>query len=537
MARSSSGKNRKPKRKIAVIDFETDPFKYGRIPRPFDAGFFDGEKHVEFWGTNCVNELLDFLRDYKEPLLIYAHNGGKFDFMYFLEHLDNPLKIINGRIAKAGFGIHEFRDSYSIIPIRLADYQKDETDYSTFEADKREQYKEKIQAYRRSDCKYLYDLVTRFNAEFGDKLTVGGTAIGELKKVHVIENTYENFDSIFRPFYYGGRVECFESGIIKGDIEVFDVNSMYPYVMSNFDHPNSSEVLQIDEPEINDEGELVGYEGQVYFARIIADNFGALPFRTNIGLDFNVPYAEFNASCHEIRVATRYGKLKIKKALQAFVFLDTEKFDTFVDKFSARKIQAKIDGDKIAELFAKFMLNSAYGKFGQNPDNFFDYRVAKEDESYIDEGYEVYEIHGDLVIWRKPVEMKLYYNVATAASITGAARAVLLEAICNTEGLIYCDTDSIITKGSIKNVRIDDKALGAWKKEASGDQIAVAGKKIYALKAKKEVVKKATKGADLSASDIFALCKGHTVTWESIAPNFKLDGNTKFVKRNIRQTK
>ena len=58
---------RKDKRRIAVIDFETDPFLADRFPRPFAWGFYDGERYVEYWqsdawNTNeCTDVLVNFL--------------------------------------------------------------------------------------------------------------------------------------------------------------------------------------------------------------------------------------------------------------------------------------------------------------------------------------------------------------------------------------------------------------------------------------------------------------------------------------------
>ena len=65
-------KKKQPQR-VGVFDFETDPFKYGRDPLPFCAGFFNGIQYAEFWNTDSgdrekdgaalVRELADFLAD------------------------------------------------------------------------------------------------------------------------------------------------------------------------------------------------------------------------------------------------------------------------------------------------------------------------------------------------------------------------------------------------------------------------------------------------------------------------------------------
>jgi hypothetical protein len=41
-------------------------------------------------------------------------------------------RIINGRLVQVFFGKQEFRDSYAIVDIPLAKFQKDEIDYAKF---------------------------------------------------------------------------------------------------------------------------------------------------------------------------------------------------------------------------------------------------------------------------------------------------------------------------------------------------------------------------------------------------------------------
>jgi hypothetical protein len=546
----ASAKRKSKNKPIAVIDLETDPFLYGRIPKPFAAGFYSTELgFISFWGVDCIDALLSFLNTLQIPHLIYAHNGGKFDYMYFVDRLDNPIKIINGRIAKAKFGIHELRDSYSIMPMPLSNYKKDEIDYSHFEVDKREKHKTKIIEYLKGDCIYLHELVTAFVERFGTKLTIGSTAIAELRKLTEFETTGATFDSVFRPFYYGGRVECFKPGIHKGKFKVIDVNSMYPFVMREYSHPAGSEYLSVSDPEIDKNGELIGYEGETYLAIVIARNKGALPFREISSLNFNKGYAEFYATSHEIKVALKYKKIEILKVKAAYTFFDEMDFTEYIDKYSAEKVAAKENDDKVAEIFAKFLLNSLYGKFGSNPDNYFDYHILKHGEEipaewlgYDDKGiygienWTLHESHPECEIWKKPSPHHRFFNVATAASITGAARAVLLDAIYKIKSPFYCDTDSIIFQGSSNYLNLDKSKLGAWKLEATGDRLAIAGKKLYALMNNSECVKLASKGARLAPGDIFNLCKGETIEWKNNAPNMKMSGDAKFVKRNIRMT-
>lgn len=52
-------------------------------------------------------------------------------------------------------------------------------------------------------------------------------------------------------------------------------------------------------------------------------------------------------------------------------------FDKYIEKWSARKIQSKKDGNKGMYLYSKVMLNSLYGKFGLNPDGRYQNSIFK----------------------------------------------------------------------------------------------------------------------------------------------------------------
>ena len=140
-------------------------------------------------------------------------------------------------------------------------------------------------------------------------------------------------------------------------------------------------------------------------------------------------------------------------------------------------------------------------------------------------------------MWRKPaVGGGAYKDVAIAASITSAARSVLLHALASARRPVYCDTDSIICEGLSKRVKIDRTALGAWKLEASGDRLAVAGKKLYALRKGRRCVKKASKGVKVAPGEIERVARGGEVVWRSDVPNFSLLHGTRYIERRVRKS-
>lgn len=127
-----------------------------------------------------------------------------------------------------------------------------------------------------------------------------------------------------------------------------------------------------------------------------------------------------------------------------------------------------------------------------------------------------------------------FFNVATGASITGFVRAMLLRAIKNVNGAIYCDTDSIMMTGS-HGLELSGE-LGAWKLEGEFVEAAIAGKKLYGIKDKKGETKTASKGGRLEYKEVKLLLKGHSITKNPENPVFSLHKKPHFLKKTFTAT-
>lgn len=541
---------------IAVLDFETDPFEHGRIPKPFAAGvMLSGPNHPlpeyrVFWGADCVDICLDWIASIKTPLVIYAHNGGKFDFHFLLSRLDlGSILCIKGRIVKANYGIHEFRDSWPIIPMPLASANsKLKIDYNKFEEENREEHKAEILTYLQEDCRSLHEIVTAFIDRFGLKLTAPSAAMTALKKLHPQPPGNLATDKLLRPFYFGGRVQCFETGVIDRPLKVYDVNSMYPHVMKNFQHPKGHGYVTVKNVTLDSDGWIKGFHGYFYFAEVEGINRGAIPLRgvRQIDpLDFDTQSARFLTNSHELRAAKKLGLFTVRTIHTAHIARETQNFAEFVDTYAAEKVTAKKEKNKTAEVFAKLMLNSAYGRFGINPYGFREYLLQDYGTPCEEPGYMLDTSIGMIAIWSRPKfkagdpdtepPFRSFENVAIAASVTAAARSVLMRALHASHGVVYCDTDSIICE-EIGDVPRHDYELGAWKLDAEGDRIAIAGKKLYTLLKDGEEVKSASKGVRLTAEQIEDVSRGTMVTWRSEAPSFSISGPTRFTTRRVQLT-
>lgn len=525
---------------IYTADLETDPFRYNRKPRPFCGGVYTGSAFFSTWytpgGEPCIDELFAILYEL-EPGIVYLHNGGRFD-MFHLYHwieLGKPLMIINGRIVKCYVkcrgGFHEFRDSYAILPFALEKYKKDAISYALFERKVRAKHKTKILRYLKSDCVYLWQLVTDFVDRFGLNLTIGGTAMKELRKLHEFECLDKDTDESIRSrFYYGGRVQAFEKGILRpkrGKFQVFDINQSYPNAMKNFLHPTSAPYATGN--DVNDD---------TFFVTVRGLSRGCFPVRSKAGVNFPKGVGTYHVTIHEYRIALELGLFDTYEIIETVDFATYGTFGEFVDTFHSLRFEAQAKGDEGGSLFYKTIGNSAYGKFAQSPDNYYNYVLASLYNDLTSQGYERSELieFADLVMWRIPSNSGARFNVATGASITGAARAVLMRGIAGARRPIYCDTDSIICEAN-PSLEIDNRKIGAWKLEKTGDKIAIAGKKSYALYMGRKMVKMASKGVHVTGAQMCQAAEGEDIIYRSAAPTYNMQhGTVRFTKRTLRRT-
>lgn len=543
-------------RLLQVMDYETDKFKKKRIPKPFTVGVFDGETCTLYWGDDAVGWFIWYMRKQRASV-VYAHNGGGFDFMFMREWWSGEPTIINTRIAKVEILHHEFRDSLKLLPVALATLGgKKEIDYDKMERRVREKNRAEILEYLQADCIALYAAIMGFIEEFGYHLTIGSAAIRALREFHSYEALTPGIDAIIRPYFFGGRNQCFDAGELHGNWKVYDVNSMYPYVMKNFKHPIG--------PPFCFNNRITK---RTAFIKLQARNFGALPMRDeNNSLDFTRETGEFNCTIHELNAGLETGTLEPLKIISTVDFKDWSTFGEFVDVYYAKRKVAIDSGNKMRTVFYKQVLVNSWGKFATNPENFRDYTITDETPSprcnkdCRSNCGKCWEVEGpiadDFYLWKKPSDVHPwhFHNVATGASITGAARATLLRALAVAVRPVYCDTDSIICERL--NLELDPSKLGAWKTEGEGDLVAIAGKKTYCVmngkcthsakercdddKTKKPAgcaaVKIASKGADLSPEEIRAVARGDEVEYANPVPKFKLSGKVIFTERTIRRT-
>lgn len=554
---------------LCTFDTETDPFAEKRVVKPFTCGFYCHELNLyqDFWGDDCITQFFDWLEcEVKlgtfgdRELVILTHNGGNFDFYFFTEEFDAGSKpfIINGRLVRVYARGFEFRDSFPIMPFALGTYDKEAIDYRCMEKGFREVFRDVILSYQKRDCTALYELVSRWYEIFGDKLTIASASLAMLRSFHGYETMSESIDLEMRPYYFGGRNQCFATGVMTGDFYIYDINSSYPDAMKKYNHPISATPHKTRD-----------MTERSHFAHIRAWSDGALPIRKDDGgLAFPVGTNDFFACVHEINAGINTGTLRIQQVYSAIEFDRMGKFDGFVDFMYDKRVGYGEAGDEIGKMHYKFGLNSPYGKFAQDPRKYENWMFDPDDiptplycepcakalvkgegiddcircasKEYSPWGWRLHTVHEGRPIYSQPQRVRAsgFHNVATAASITSAARASLLYGISASTRPLYCDTDSIICESMTPSpfIVFDEKKLGAWKTEAQGDTVCIAGKKLYAVFDDGVEIKKASKGVKLTAEQIRRVCDGEVIEYAHPVPKFSLGGDARFTTRRIRRT-
>lgn len=545
-------RKKKDERMFWAGDCETDPFKHGRIPKPFIWGLDTGTSYHEF---ATAREFAEFVRD--NEVIVFFHNGGKFDMHFLLEYinLNEPVTVINGRLVVAKIGKAEIRDSWNIIPVPLASFGgKLEIDYAKLEREKRDKHMSEIREYLREDCRQLYLAIDAFERDYGRYLTMASASLGQWKKISGLPAPKSNkaFFEKFSKYYYGGRVQCFQTGHIKGPLKVVDIRSAYPWAMC-FEHPYEPEYVHTVRPK------NIRPQSMVTLRCI---SMGALPFRDEKGSiifpDDNVR-REYHVPGHEILAALETNSLREVEYVECYDFTNLISFKPYIDHFFDKRLQAIEENDIARTIFCKLFMNSLYGKFCANPENYGNYMCVPfgEMSNYTDEGYVFDGMIGPHALLKAPLDpwQENYLNVATGASITSQVRAKLWRAIKGCQEPVYCDTDSLTCRETPDD---DDfvigKALGNWSFEGTAHDAWIAGKKLYYMEGdfdKGAKSKSASKGVNLKASVIRDLATGkqikggeaiklaalgNAVEFANDAPTFSVSKTPRFQTRKIRAT-
>ena len=552
-------------KQVWAVDAETDPFEVGLIVEPFIWGVYHHYNvkpfYKEFTGTgkdfvctsNDIENIVDFLSE--QNVICYAHNGGKFDWHFLSEFFEptDDILVINGRLSRFKIGKCEFRDSWDIIPRGLAAFKKDDFKYWKMSRKLRHKYMSEIRKYLESDCVNLWDMVREFEKEYGRNITQASAAMnywrGRLKKKNgekirnEIHRSTPSYYDYFKPYYFGGRTQCFDSGDIKINAESIDIRSAYPFAMLS-KHPYGLLYSEIDGKPRHDYKNW----GPMFF-EIYCTARGCFPYNGNSGKRYypsdDIP-RYYNVTGWELIAAIDTDTVSDIEFVKHFQWGELKDFKRYVNHFYALRKKFPKDTHPGTNMLNKLFMNSLYGKFCADPRTYKRYMLKRAEDyaEFAGQPEYVVKLFREWCLVGEPQDETTtgFYNIATGASITGFVRAMLWRSICAAKHPMYCDTDSITAESFGSEVIIGTE-LGEWESEAKYDRVVIAGRKLYAMHYRGEKVndvsawKKACKGADLNYKEIIRAAHGEKVTFNNKAPTFSmLRKEPTFVSRVITNT-
>lgn len=292
-----------------------------------------------------------------------------------------------------------------------------------------------------------------------------------------------------RPSYFGGRVSLFvqPGRVIDTGVEMFDVNSMYPAMMSKFEMPLGLDPKAIVNPGARDGLFQVGDFYSVTVNVPDSVHVGPFPKKLRTGLYF--PSGRFRTLLSGAELRGDNERF-VEKVHTHFSFAKTRLFSDYVEELYAMRIEARKNGDDAMQATLKIMLNSLYGKFATSPektDYYVGSRPPKKFKFRGETGDVLKQPFGDNLHLFSESYSDLYRegNVMIAATITSLARRHLYNALVKIPPgkLYYCDTDSLHCApgyGHLLNpVTVKEGNLGEWMHEFSGDEGVYLAPKMY----------------------------------------------------------
>ncbi len=488
--------------------------------------FEDLAKFFEYLCIDCTDKTL------------FAHFGGKFDFMFLLDHLLTKSNAIVDGIIPRGSGILcfdvifdalitskegepftytggtklTFRDSSALLPFGLKALTHNfhvETKKGEWDHSKTTGATPELLEYCKADCFGLHQVIEKyFNwpiiKQAGPAFTIAGQAMKVLKTILEVEihSLNDHIDGFVRAAYFGGRTEIFKPLFVgPGKLYCGDVNSLYPTVMRDLEYPSKFKKFDYKyRPE-----QIGFYDAEVEVPKDMYVPPLGVVWEVDGQKKFIFPTGKFKGrwSTMELEYAKSIG-VKILSTGEGVLFESGGKFfKRYVE--TLYEIREKSERDSVDSVLAKLLLNSCYGRTGIRRDR--EGVVVDRGQCGIIDFCEIPTASGVKIrLAKEPKVIDTFSNVAIAAWVTSAARIHMHKLYMkNPEALYYTDTDSLFTTDKVT----DSKKLGDIKCEYTCKGVCFLLPKSYVvegIEGMKETTKKVTmKGFDKKKTSHFTV--------------------------------
>ena len=512
---------------------------------------------------NSVDDMLtaaikSLMRNKYNNHSVYAHNLSKFDGIYLLRVLaqlglkkpiikdGNMIALpINWNLRNNKIGTITFKDSLLMLPQSLRSLAKsfnvEEKSYfpfkfvnnpnisldyvgnipsidqwnditqEQFDSLKQENWslREESIKYCVQDCITLHQILVKFNELIFDKWSVNiikfstlpSLAFGIYRTKYMEENTIPKLQGqIFEDIskgYTGGHTDVYLPRMENA--KHYDVNSLYPFVMSEFDMPVG--------PIHKFEGDIFMYEDNpfgFFLCKIKTLLVDGKPMerpllQTKVKSDNGVrtiaPLGEWTdwLFSEEIKNVRELGGYKIT-VLKGYTFGRKNIFKEYINDMYQIKESYSNDRSNPMYLISKLLMNSLYGRFGMKSELKIHEIVKTSDIQGLQAKYGElslveWKLTHDLSLVSHPAPMEITahnfwndefhnnINIAIAASVPAYARTIMNYYLADNTLIIgYMDTDCIV----IYEVIPVSNELGKYKLEAKYKTVIFLGPKSYA---------------------------------------------------------
>lgn len=420
----------------------------------------------------------------------FTAKGWKLDFVYDSQ-TTYMLVIRKGRLLIKALSVSNYWSASTRELGRLLGLEKINVDFDTVSP-------EDLLIYCFRDTEIALDAMVRYfeivrTSDLGSfRLSRAAQSYGAWRHRFMSTRVYCHRDEEVRELeenaYMGGRTEAYQIGTLPGGpFACYDINSMYPFIMSRYKLPCKCVDYHSDISLSDAVGLLAQYSMIAEVELDTPEPLYAWKYRGKVIF----PVGRFTAYlCTEgLRQALIRGHaVKIKRA--AF-YQDAVLFGKYIEEFYSLRQRAKASGDLVTDRLAKLLMNSLYGKLAQRRPVIVSERFIEADDYYRFEAF-------DMVTHSLMVTTRLFHKetvtagdeivpgavVSIPAHITEYGRLLLydIQERIGRDRVLYCDTDSVFIAdpglGKL-GYPVHPSALGALSKKWSTSTLTVWGAKDY----------------------------------------------------------
>ena len=290
-----------------------------------------------------------------------------------------------------------------------------------------------------------------------------------------------------REAYKGGRVECFRLGEFNnGPYTVVDVNSLYPFVMREYDYP-CKYIRQERYPTIPEFSEYLREYSVV--ARCVVNT--QYPLYAVRGQRTYFPIGKFVTTLCTPELLHGLHKGDIISVDRCVLYEKADLFSSFVDAFYGMRMRFKAEDNTTYDTLCKYLLNSLYGKFGQKAEDWkkiadcpgepdrYEYLIYADEPGL----HHIRYLMGQCFERVRTGESFDSFP-AIAAHVTAYGRMLLWRLMekAGAGNYFYCDTDSLIVNNKgLKHLmsELSDTGLGKLKVVETMNHMVIYGLKDY----------------------------------------------------------